>query len=102
MCWGVLCLGFFFLTPVRLDTSTAVPARVLPPPPRRRNRSEFSPYGPYGHGQAPAFGGGRGGGIGGSGGPLDMEGATGGVVPSGEQVRLFEQLISAEGYILYG
>lgn len=51
---------------------------------RRRNRSEFSPYGPYGHGEAPAFGG-RGSGIGGCG-PLDMEGGVRGVVPSGEQV----------------
>ncbi|CAM9305393.1 unnamed protein product, partial [Ectocarpus sp. 12 AP-2014] len=53
---------------------------------KKRNNSEFSPYGPYGHGEAPAFGGGRGGGFGGSGCPLDMQGGVRGVVPSGEQV----------------
>ncbi|CAM9910266.1 unnamed protein product, partial [Ascophyllum nodosum] len=53
---------------------------------KKRNRSEFSPYGPYGHGEAPAFGGRKGlGGVLGRG-HGDMEGSAGRVVPTGEQV----------------
>lgn len=59
---------------------------------RRRNRSEFSPYGPYGHGEAPPFGGGKGIGGCGSGGPGDAEGSNGGVVPPGEQVGVFRSV----------
>lgn len=69
--------------------------RAPPPGVCRRNRSEFSPYGPYGHGEAPA-GGGRRGGFGYGGGPLDMDGGIRGVVPSGEQVRAFAERRASE------
>ena len=65
----------------------------------RRNRSEFSPYGPYGHGEAPAFGSRKGlGGVLGRG-HEDMEGSTGRVVPTGEQVLAYWFVFQTKGCV---
>lgn len=71
---------------IQSHSTPPYPIPSHPPPLLRRRRSEFSPYGPYGHGEAPAFGSFNANGVLGSSGSSDLQGSSGGIVPSGEQV----------------